>query len=498
MGESRRRILLVTPPFYRLFKETYSYEGVPLGLAYLAGAIDRNTDWDVVVYHADFNLEQREPVQTGYMNGPGFEHYRRALRELSLPIWEEIESTIRDLRPAVVGISSMSQTFASACNVATLAKRVDARIRVVVGGPHPSMVGRKVLDHADIDDYVVGEGETAIVELLRRLEVSGDTGRVPGLGSRSSGPGAPSRRPHYLEDLDSQVFPHRILPRVLMNYERFPPASFGYVFATRGCPYRCAFCGSCCIWGGKVRFRSPANVAEELEGLRRMGINRVHFHDDTFGVTRRYLRDLCATIRDRCGGLPWGCETHVKLLDEQTVTWMKEAGCDHVELGIESGNDEILRLNNKGITVEEALHACSVVKRAGLRLSTFFMIGFPQDTEETIRDTVAAMERSGSDYVVFSVFTPYPGTQSYETCEAMGLIPEDFDVSLYYHQSPANCFCRAIPPPRLRVIGAEIAEKVDRYNAARASLRTKLRALLTPGGLRRVPQYVFRKLGMMR
>ncbi|MBN2474333.1 MAG: B12-binding domain-containing radical SAM protein [Pirellulales bacterium] len=497
MEPLNRRILLISPPFYRLYRDTYSYVGVPLGLAYLAGAIRQETDWQVLVHCGDINLRRRRRKRMSYMYGAGFDNYRKALGDLSAPVWRELESTIRSHRPAVLGISSMSQTFASACNVARLAKNVDRGIQVIVGGPHPTTVAHEVLANKDIDFFVKGEGERAIVQFLQTLEESGDLSQVAGLGFR--GPGGVVENPpqDYIQDLDRLCFPHRVLPHTLKDFAKYPLDAFANVFVTRGCPFRCSFCGSHNIWGNTVRFRSPENIVEELRSLQQMGVNHVRFEDDTFGVTRRSLRDICVAIRDGCPGLSWGCEIHAGLIDEETLAWMKAAGCIWISLGIESGSNEILRLIRKQITIEQALEACVLVKRSGFGLSTFFMIGFPQDTGQTIRDTVAAMEASKSDNIVLSIFTPYPGTETYDLCREMGSISGDFDPAQYNHLSPANNFCSAIPNDRFSVIAGNLVRQVERYNAKRRSLKVRLRRSLNWRALRRLPHRVLGNLGVV-
>ena len=127
-----------------------------------------------------------------------------------------------------------------------------------------------------------------------------------------------------------------------------------------------------------------------------MGLRSVRFDDDTFGVNRAYIADLCGALSKHCPGLKWSCELHVKLVDDETVSLMKSAGCYLVEVGIESGNNKILAAMRKNITIEEALAACRLVKKHGLQLLAFFMVGFPQETEDTLRDTMSAMRKTRS------------------------------------------------------------------------------------------------------
>lgn len=143
---------------------------------------------------------------------------------------------------------------------------------------------------------------------------------------------------------------------------------------------------------------------------------------------------------------------------------MKAAGCFSVQMGVESGNNEILSAVRKNITIEEALDACRLVKKHGLQLHVFFMVGFPQETEATLRDTIVAMKRARSDVLTYSIFTPYPGTEAFELCREQGLIGDDYDVSLYNHQSPANHFCLNITPERFRVLVSKVEKSVDRRN----------------------------------
>jgi len=190
----------------------------------------------------------------------------------------------------------------------------------------------------------------------------------------------------------------------------------------------------------------------------------VHFDDDIFGINKRHINDLCKALIEHCPGLKWSCEIHVKMVEEQTLSLMKKAGCYSISIGIESGNNEMLKWIRKNITIEEALTACEVIKKQGVELFTFFMIGFPEETEDMLIDTVMAMKQVKCDYLVYSVFTPYPGTESFEFCKERGLISDNFDMSLYNHQSPANSFCINIPTQRFRVLASKVGKMVDRRN----------------------------------
>ncbi len=461
MGKKRHRILLIEPPYYRLFKDTYSLDRYPLSLGYLAGAVKKNTDWEVMVCNSDFTPEI-ERIKVSYLAGRGFYNYLDHLKDLSRPIWSQTRKVISDYRPEVVGITATSQNYAAARIVAKFVKEIDKEVIVIVGGPHASMVGEDLLDCPDIDIGVRGEGELTIVELLNAIGGQKGFNDIKGISHRKDGRIMENPPRVLINDLNSLSFPHESAPQVLKDYDRYPMVVFQHIFATRGCPYNCFFCGSRNIWSRKTRFRSPENVIEEIEGLREKGLERVIFEDDIFGVTKEYIKDLCNALIKHCRGLRWGCEMHVKLVDEENISLMKKAGCDAISLGIESGNNEILSQMRKGFTIEAALQACKIIKRNSIILGTFFIVGFPRETEDTLRDTISAMKRVKCDGVIYSIFTPYPGTEAFEFCKEKGLIGDDYDVSLYNHQSPANSFCLNIRPEKFRILASRIEKMVDR------------------------------------
>lgn len=459
----KNKILLIEPPFYRLFKNTYSLTRYPLSLAYLAETVRRNTPWDVVSYNADFNPEN-EPIRVGYMAGEGFKAYRKNLNNLSSAIWREIRSVVSELRPDAVGISAKSQNFASACNIARIAKELNKDMVVVIGGPHPSMVKAEALKCPDIDICIKGEGEGAVTDLLNAVSGKMGLADIKGIIYRDGGNVVENKDREFINDLDSLPFAYEHASELLRDYNKYPPEAFGYAFTTRGCPYNCFFCGSRHIWGRRVRCRSIENVIEEIGLLRKRGIDKIQFLDDIFGVSKKHITELCGAIARNAQGLKWSCELHVKLVDEKLIVIMKKAGCVSIQLGIESGNNDILRRIRKQITIEDAMAASRIIRKHGISIEAFFMIGFPYDTESTIEDTIKAMTDIKSDELIYSIFTPYPGTEAFEFCKNNGVITDDYDVSLYNHQSPANSFCAAIPRKRFREIASRVESVVDRKN----------------------------------
>ena len=283
-----RRVMFIEPPFYRLYHDQYCLVKYPLALGYLSGAVIKNTDWSVQTYNADFNVEKKvfDP-ENEYVSGEGFKRYLSSLKDYSLPIWKEVKNSIENYNPSVIGISAKTQNFVSATIVAKIAKEINPEIKVIVGGVHSTMNGSKVLNCKDIDFLSIGEGENTIVELLRTLEKNTELNSVNGIVFRDNGKIINTKPRSYVENLNSLDFPLTNASKVLKDFDRYPKEAFGYIFASRGCPYACTFCESKSMWTRKVRYRSPENIVAELKQMHEFGINKVNFDDDTFGISKK-------------------------------------------------------------------------------------------------------------------------------------------------------------------------------------------------------------------
>ncbi len=463
-----RKLLLVEPPFYRLFHPGYSLCRYPLSLGYLAAAAAAGTDWQVRCYNADF-AGRGEPFSVPYLSGPGHQRYLACLADPGAGIWQEVEEVLREQAPQVLGLSLKSAGLAAGRMVARLAKRLNPGVLVVAGGPHPTTAPGQVLADENFDLCVLGEGEGTLVELLRTLDRGGDVGQVPGVAARRGGRVGTAAPRQLLDDLDQLPLPGEWAPRVLLDHQLYPAKALGHIMATRGCPQRCTYCGSHLLWGRRPRYRSPGAVAAELGNLQAAGVGQVHFDDDTFGVEPGYLQRLCRALAQNRPGPSWSCETHVRLISEANLESMKAAGCRTIQLGIESGSNRILKAVRKGFTIDRALEACRLVKRCGLRLEVFIMAGFPQETEQTLAETMAVVREVECDKVIFSLFTPHPGTEAHRLCLSLGLLAPGHDFSSHHHQSPENYYSPDIAPARFRELVREMEELVQQRRDAAAS-----------------------------
>ena len=153
-----RKVMLIEPPFYRLYHDQHCLVKYPLALGYLSGSIIKNTNWSVQTYNADFNINKKRFVpENDYISGEGFKRYLSSLKDPSMPIWNEVKKSIEEFNPSVVGISAKTQNFISASIIAKIAKNLNPDVKVIVGGVHPTMNGSKVLDCKDINYLCMGE-----------------------------------------------------------------------------------------------------------------------------------------------------------------------------------------------------------------------------------------------------------------------------------------------------------------------------------------------------
>tara|TARA_B100000029_G_scaffold508993_1_gene597209 strand:- start:1632 stop:3167 length:1536 start_codon:yes stop_codon:yes gene_type:complete len=495
--KDKKRVMFIEPPFYRLYHDQYCLVKYPLGLGYLSGSVIKNTNWSVQTYNADFNAKQKvfDP-ENEYISGKGFKRYLSILKDRSQPIWKEIENSIEDFDPSVVGISSKTQNFVSSSIVAKIAKEINPDIKIIVGGVHPTMNGSKVLDCEDIDFLSIGEGEKTIVELLTALEKDKELNSVKGIVFRENGKVITTKPQSYVENLDSLDFPLTNAPKVLKDFDKYPKEAFGYIFASRGCPYACTFCESKSMWTRKVRYRSPENVIAEMKQMYNFGVRKVNFDDDTFGVSKKNIKSINDLLHQELPKMTYTCETVVQLAkDENVVKDMKRGGCTATFVGIESGNNEILKKIKKTQTTKECVQAMKNLRKHGIESHAFIMVGFPDETEETFKQTMDFIPELKPDGVIFSIFTPYPGSDIYNECKDKEIIKGDFDLVLYNHQSPLNCFTKNIPKERFYELRKEAFEFVDNYNR-KAKLRRGIASLKNLGIVatwKRVYRYFYSK-----
>ncbi len=413
------KIMLILPPL--LVKEEGLY-GItpPLGIAYLASVLEKKGH---TVHLLDCIIEGYDSPS----KNNGFMH-------LGLG-WEEIEQRMRDFSPDLVGISCMfSMMFPEALRMAEIAKGNDRKVPVVMGGAHPSSVPLDVLGHESVDFVVIGEGEETLVELIDALGKNSDFQGIDGLGYRINGSLKVNPKTRFIRDLDALPFP----ARHLLPMERYHEAGVSHgglkrsryasIITSRGCPGNCVYCSIHSVWGKSWRPRSPENVLQEIQHLvTDFGIREIHFEDDNLTFDRERARLIFQGIIDRGWDITWTTPNGVAIwkLDEELLRLMKKSGCYQLNLGIESGNEYVLRkIIRKPLKLEKVREIVGIMRKIGIWIHGFFIIGLPGETKKTIKDTINFAMNLDLDSANFFIATPYVGTELYAICKNNGFIKD--------------------------------------------------------------------------
>jgi len=321
-----------------------------------------------------------------------------------------------------VGITSVTPSMPSAYAVAKIAKQIREDCTVVIGVPNVTFLPKQTLEECQhIDVVVKGEGEKMIKELTDAIEGKRPLESVKGIVFRKENRIVENEPKPFIKNIDEIPFPSRdLLP---MHLYQANGVRYTTMITSRGCPFRCSFCSSSRLFGGYWRGRSPENVLEEMKTIYEdYGIKNVEFMDDTFTLDRKRAEKICEGIIKEGWDISWGASSRVDTLSRKLVEKMKEAGCWILFLGIESGSQRILDAIGKRITLEQVRKAVKIVKDAGIQVLGSFIIGFLQDTVETIKMTINFAKKLNLDYAEFSILTPYPGTPIYDYAIKNGLL----------------------------------------------------------------------------
>lgn len=320
---------------------------------------------------------------------------------------EKLRAQLAEFDPQVVGITSVTLNFLAAAGIISTVKRLNPRIITMMGGPHVSFTARDVLAaYPGIDLIVIGEGEGTLKELLPLVAREDKWGEVRGIAFRREDRVVVTPPRELIADLDAIPLPARhLLP--LSRYQ-----ALGYsisIITSRGCPYNCIFCVGRRMVGNRVRLRSPELVVDEIEQILSYGITRINVADDLFVAKKSRVLAICAEIGKRGLRFDWSAFARVNTVDREILQAMREAGCDAVSFGVESGNQEILDRIGKSITKDMVRQAVGLCRETGIIPHTSFMVGLPGETRETLAETRAFAKSLGSLYG-YHFLAPFPGT----------------------------------------------------------------------------------------
>ena len=346
--------------------------------------------------------------------------------------WEDLEQAIADRQPALVGASAMTTFFPTALRVMKMAKEVNGDTLTVVGGPHVTFKTEESLrDHPEIDIVGRGEGELVIKDLVQALQAGGDLGTVRGIAFRQDGQIVQTPPPKPV-DVDGLPIPaYHLLPMHAYYFTVFD--KFCTVLASRGCPFNCRFCAERGFWGPGWRPRDPEMVGEELELLhRKYDRECIWFGDDCFNVDGEHMGRICEEILRRDLKLNWYYQGRADLLikHQEYLPLMRRAGNLMVQIGIEADSDDELRSLNKNLTGEQVKEAIGLLREHGIVCQGMMILGTRQDDANSVLRKVDYLKWLDVDFPIFTIYTPFPGTEAYDEAREKGWLETD-DYALY-------------------------------------------------------------------
>lgn len=409
------KVLFVIPGQQHIYEKMHVPVQIHMGVAYLAGAIEDICDVTIIDMDAD---------------GVDIKKYA---------------DTISQERFDLVGVTVTTPTFYGSCHIARVTRQHSPDTVIMFGGSHPTLLPDETIAIPEVDIICIGEGEESVTEVVRALNGNRDLSDIKGIVFRRRTDGViidngrrPFRNPG---ELDNLKFPARHLFHN-HNYT-YPDALYSRVaplITSRGCPGRCTYCNTHTLYGGKVHFRSSENVVDEIARLISEGVEEIHIWDDNFATNRKRVFEIRDEIKRRNIQIPIAFPAGIRAdyLDKEVLTALKEMGTYSFAVGVESGDQGILDLCKKKVTLQQIQNVFFLAHDCGLETWAFFMFGLPGETLDTIQKTIAFAHLLNPDIVKFHILKPYPGSDVYGWLDERGLILSK-DYNAYgIHGSPVH------------------------------------------------------------
>jgi len=344
----------------------------------------------------------------------------------------------------VIGFQCLSTDFSVVKNLIKLSKEAYPDKILIVGGAHPSLDPINTFNKVGADYVFLGEAEESLYMFMDYLRISNlkkNLNKIPGIV--------------YKNKTEIKINPPKLLENLddynpswdLLNLKSYPFSPHGFFFkqkpiapilTSRGCPFTCTYCGGPKIFGHKIRRHSIDFVMKQIDILvKEYGIKEIDIEDDNFTFDREYVLEFCRKVIERNYGINFTCPNGVRLdtFDDEVLSLMKKAGFYTLDVGIESGSDNVRKHMRKNLSVETIKNKIKLIRKHGFNVVAFFIIGYPTETLEDIKKTIKLACELDLHRAKFSFFKPLPGTECYFSLIKEGKI-KDLDFDKFYFEDP--------------------------------------------------------------
>src|SRR6266567_3579577 len=387
-----KRVALITPPYHSGVVESAG-TWLNVGFVYIAGAL-RAAGYEVDYYDA-MSLWHK---------------------------WPDIRARIEAFQPDVVATTAFTASIVDAVKLLAFAKEINPRIVTLLGNVHATFCYDEILqaDHAAVDYIVRGEGEETLPRLLHCLNGGDDPKEVRGLAFWRDGGVEVTPKAPYIHDLDALPTAWDLVEWPIYSYRAKDNARLAIVSSSRGCKERCSFCSQQLFWEQSWRARSPENFVAELEMLHGThGVEVAMLSDEIPTFDRERWERILDLMIERQVPVKLLMETRVDdILRDADIMWKyKKAGVEHIYVGVEAGSQETLDLFNKDTEVRQSKQAIDIINGADIVSETSLVLGLPDDTHESIAQTIELAKHYNPDMAFFLAIAPWPYAELYPELE---------------------------------------------------------------------------------
>jgi anaerobic magnesium-protoporphyrin IX monomethyl ester cyclase len=418
------KVLLVNPPQTFYPGSDAPAGNLPLGLLYIAAVLEKSGSSVEVLDAFMTEVSIRKIGDTA---------------EIGMP-YERIAEKIKNVKPDIVGIANpFTCQVQHAIKVAKIVKEMDPDVLTVVGGPHVSAVPEEFLNEAEsVDIGVTGEGEYAMVDIVKMREGQKKIDKIQGIVYHENGKVVQTPPRPLVENLDELPYPsyHLVDMERYLNPERIEYRSFKdraiSMITSRGCPFNCSFCSVHLHMGKAFRAHSVDYVVNHIEHVvSKYKVKTIFFEDDNLTFDIKRFEAICDKLIEKDIRFKWETPNGIRAdyLTMNLLKKMKRSGCQSVFFGVESGDQHVLDdIISKSLDLNAVVNVAKMCKEIGLNTAAFYIIGFPGEKKEDMLKTVDFALRLKRKYdvgMLLHVATPSCGTRLYYECKKKGYIQEN-------------------------------------------------------------------------